>query len=84
MSSNFLNYRLNIRYSDDKNMFLSASYLTRLNNKVNKGSKEANDIKELTIDSVYIENIDNTCEKELLLLSLSNSRSSRYYRYINN
>ena len=66
-------------------MFLSASYLTRLNNKVDKDFKEANNIKELVIDNVNrIENIDNTCEKELLLLSLSNSRSSRYYRYINN
>ena len=66
-------------------MFLLTSYLIRLNNKVDKDSKfkKTNSIKELTIDSVnYIENIDNTCEKELLSLSLSNSRFSRYYYWI--
>ena len=68
-------------------MFLSASYLIRLNNKVDKGFKETNNIKELklTINNVNrIKNIDNTCEEELLLLSLSNLRSFRYYRYISN
>ena len=48
-------------------MFLSTSYLIRSNNKVNKGSKETNNIKELTIELTInnvnrIENIDNTCK----------------------
>ena len=65
-------------------MFLLINYLTRLNDEIDKNFKKINNIKKLNINNVdYIKNINNICEKKLLLLSLSNSRFSKYYKYVN-
>ena len=89
MFFNFLNYKFNIKWNNNENIFLLINYSTRLNNEINenfdKNSKKINDIEKLIIDNVdHIENIDDICEKELLSLLLSNSRFFKYYKYVNN
>ena len=79
MSSNFSNYRLNIKYSERGNIFLSINCSTRSNNDIDENSRKITNIEKLEI----IDNANNICGEELLFLLLSNSRSLKYYRYIN-
>ena len=66
-------------------MFLLTNYSTYSNNKIDENSEKINNIKKLNIDNVdHIKNINDICGKELLSSSLSNSRSFKYYKYVNN
>ena len=66
-------------------MFLSANYLTRSNNKIDESFKKVDNIEKLIIDNVNrIKSINDICEKKLLLSLLSNSKSFKYYKCVNN